>query len=304
MVRPGLANITFAPLDDSLRARAVLGAAWQQLEVVDVIDGRGIRPVYVARFREPESDSLRYVLDTAGTLDFVNGRTLTFRRAGRVRVAQVELTVRSVADATVRRPYQVLLADDGYRYSWIAEYRSGEISAGRRSFVVRVRSRSGGHPFAALDPGTVVLVDLDGDGTITEVPSVSVGGRMASSEQLVPFAPFQLGGELLEVTGIDSAGTALRLRRSHRQVAAVPGLRAPELQATLLDGARDRLSADAGRVRLVEFWATDCAFSEMVREPLNALARDARARPFTWLALAREGDAHIVRRRSSPGQNS
>lgn len=292
----GLTNIFFSPLADSASARAQLDAGWTTPEIADVVRDSGLVTILVVRFREPGDSAFHYVVDTTGRLDFVHGRRLTFRRRDDVLVADVDLEVRSRSGASVRLPYQILASDDGYTYARIAEYRRGRFRVGEREFAIKVQSASRNEPFFTLSPGTTFMIDLDGDGTIAEQNTITAGDRPMAAEQVIPSAPFVVSGAVLEFAAIDSAGRRLVVRPSRTRVAAVEGLEAPVLRGESLDGSRFRLDAHASAVTLIEFWSTECAFSERARPAANALAAEARAAGFTWVAPVKENDRATVRR--------
>lgn len=286
----GLTNIFFAAVPPSIRSAVRTGEGWSALELADVVSGEGIKPIYAARFKMPGSDQMHYVVDTAGDLDFTHARSLTFQRRIGVVVANFELEVRSTSGNHRRVPYQVLLSDDGYTYARIAEYRTGRVRVDGRDYALKLRSRSRNDPFYGANEGTVFLIDLDGDGQIAEQAAVTVGGRPVAAEQVMPHTPFLLGAHALEVTDLDSVGSRLVVRPSKTQVAAAVNFRAPELSAELLSGGGYQLSRQPGKVVLIEFWSTECAFSEKVRRAANDLAAAAGGTQYAWVAVARESD--------------
>jgi thiol-disulfide isomerase/thioredoxin len=293
--RAGLTNIFFATPGDSVQRRGRLGAAWAAVELADVVAADGLLPVHVARYKSPDDSAFRYVVDTAGTLDFTGGQQLEFRRERSVRVADIRLTVRSVSGVVQRLPYQILLADDRYAYARIAEYRAGRITVDGRQFLLRVRPRSRNHPFYSVDPGTVLLADIDGDGQISEQAAGSVGGRPAAAEQVTPGTPFRLGRRPLQLAQIDSAGTRLILRQWSGGTAAVEGFRAPALRGEHLAGGQYELPRRPGDVTLVEFWATDCPYSARVRPATNALAASLGGQRFRWVGVVKGSDREAIR---------
>jgi hypothetical protein len=266
------------------------------VEFAEVVAGDGLKPIYAARFKTSGGEAFHYVLDTAGTLDFTRARELTFQRRSAVRVADVDLDVRSRSGTYRRVPYQVLLSDDGYTYARIAEYRAGRLRVDGRDYLLKVRAASRNTPFYGLRPGTVFLVDLDGDGEIAEHAVATAGGRPAAAEEITPGAPFMVGGRVFEFSAIDSAGTRLAVRPSRTRIAAVEGFEAPDLAGDVLTGGRYRLSQRSGGVTLIEFWSTDCVFSERVRPAANTLAAAMRGTPYTWAAVVRESDRTAIAR--------
>jgi thiol-disulfide isomerase/thioredoxin len=235
------------------------------------------------------------VVDTAGTLDYTGGQQLQFRRERSVRVADIRLTVRSVSGAVQSLPYQILLADDGYTYARIAEYRAGRVTIDGREYPLRVRPRSRNHPFYSVDPGTVLLADIDGDGQLSEQAAGLVGGRPAAAEQITPGTPFRLGRQPLQLAQVDSAGTRLVLRPWSGGAAAVEGFRAPALRGERLAGGQYELPRRPGDLTLVEFWATDCPYSERVRPATNALASSLGGQRFRWVGVVKGSDRNAIK---------
>lgn len=280
----GLHNIFFDSVTAALHGSAQFGAEWRGVQIADVITEAGIRHVRVARFNSGEGAEQKYAVDTSGTLDFARAPVLSFERRGRLQIANIEVTVRSTSGSNRRVPYQVLVADDGYTYARIADYRVGRWRVDGHEYAVRVQNRSHGHPFYSLDPGTEFMIDLNGDGQLAAQASVTVNGRPMAAEQVLPAMPFTIGGRLFELAAIDSAGTQLSIRPSTRAVAVAEGRRAPSVIAKTLDGGVFRLSQATGKVVLLEFWATDCRYSEQVRTATNDLAGKYGSK-FAWVAM-------------------
>ena len=285
----GLTNIFFEPVPPALRGAVRLGERWSAVEIADVVKSDGLRTISVVRFRTPERDEFHYVVDTAGTLDFVHGHALTFRRDGDAKVADVELDIQSIAGAHRRLPYQIILADR-YTYARIAEYRRGRLHANGRDYALQVLSASRNDPFYGPTPNTMFLIDLNGDGKLEDKASVTGADGPAGAEQVLPRTPFLLGGRAFEVADVDSGGTRLVIRPSSATTAAVVNFKAPELVTETLGDRRYQLSLQRDSVVLIEFWSTSCGFSEKVRPALNELVTALRGTPFTWVAVAREQD--------------
>lgn len=291
----GMTNIFFDSIPKGLRDSMQLPATWRHVEAAEVVTGSGLYSALAVRFVPAETGDTTYLVDTEGSRDFLHAAPLTFERRGRVRVANVGINVRTRRGASHRVPYQVLVADDRYTYARIAEYRTGSVAIDGRHFAVVVRNRGRNHPFFTPDVGTVFFVDQDGDGTMAEQATLTMNGQPAAAEQVMPFRPFLLNGRPLEVIDIDSAGSTLRLRSARRTTAVSPSFRAPDVIAERLVGGEFRLASTLGRVVVLQFWATDCAFSERVRGAANQLVATS-GESLVWVAMSREKDRGVVLR--------
>jgi thiol-disulfide isomerase/thioredoxin len=289
----GMTNIYFDSIPTLLRDSMQLSPEWRHVEAAEVVSDSGLYSVRALRFSLAASGDTTYLVDIEGTLDFLHAVPLTFERRGNVRVANVPINVRTRRGGSRTVPYQVLVSNDMYTYSRIAEYRSGSVTLDGHEFAIVVRNRGRNHPFYTPDAGTVFWVDQDGDGKMAEQATLTVSGQPAAAEQVMPFRPFLLNGTPLEVTDIDSSGSVLTLKPVRRTAAVSPSFRAPEIVAQRLAGGELRLSAMRGRVVLLQFWATDCAFSERVREAANQLAAKSGA-SLAWLAMSKERDRGVV----------
>jgi hypothetical protein len=291
----GMSNIFFDSIPPAIRDSVRLDKSWTDVQLADVVSGDGLVTVYAARFKLPGAADTQYVVDTNGDLDFTNEQPLTFRIVNDLRVADLDIDVRAKAGTRRRVPYQVLLGD-GYTYARIAEYDGGVLRLAGREYAVKIRSAFRNYPFHARNEGTLLFIDLDGDGRIAEYPDGTARGLGFGPEQVDISAPFLLAGRAYEVATIDSAGSQLVLRPSDVRVAAVVGFQAPDFTAQLPSGVKYQLTGDRGKVTLIEFWSVECAFSETARAALNELAKRQEGSGFTWVALARENDARIVQR--------
>lgn len=288
----GMSNIFFDSVPVVLTDSVKVAPIWRNLAIADVVAGPRMHAIRALRFTSIAADT-QYLVDTVGDLDFRRAAQLVFERRGAMRVANVDLTVRSLAGTVRRVPYQILLSDDRYSYARIAEYRTGIINVDGRPFDVSVRNRGRSQPFYTDDDHTVFMFDLNGDGEFAEQAQLTMGGHPVAAEQVMPHRPFFLNGHAFEVSAIDSAGTRLQVSRSTRTSAVAPHFHAPELRAPLLLGGEFRLSAQRGSVTLIEFWATNCPHSERVRRALNALA-DSGGPSLHWIAIARERDSTVI----------
>jgi thiol-disulfide isomerase/thioredoxin len=290
----GLSNIFFAPPSPEIQRAMRTGEEWTGIEIADIVDGDGLRTIYAARFKLPGTDQMRYVVDTAGNLDFVHGRSLTFQPWPHIEVANLSLDVRTTRGTHRRIPYQVSRSDDGYTYARIAEYLTGRMRVDGKEYAIKIRSQNRDEPFYSPGPGTVFLIDLDGNGEIAEKPSVTRDGAPAAAEQVMARTPFMLGKQAWEMADLDSMGSRLVVRPTKTSVAAVENFKAPQLVARTLSGGSYRLSKQSDVV-LVEFWSVSCGFCEKARPAANELADAERGR-FTWLAVARETDRAEIER--------
>jgi thiol-disulfide isomerase/thioredoxin len=291
----GLSNIFFAAPSPEIQRAMRTGEGWTGIEIADVVKGEGLRTIYAARYKLPSTDQIHYVVDTAGNLDFAHAQSLRFKPWPRILVANLDLDIHTTRDAHRRIPYQVSQSDDGYTYARIAEYLTGRIQVDGKGYAVKVRSAYRFEPFYGPGPGTVFLIDLDGNGEIAEKASVTLNGAPAAAEQVMARTPFMLGKKAWEIADIDSMGSRLVIRRTNTRVAAVENFRAPQIVAKTLSGRSYRLSKQAGVV-LVEFWSVNCGFCEKARPAVNELADAERGTSFTWLAIARENDRVEIER--------
>jgi thiol-disulfide isomerase/thioredoxin len=290
----GLSNIFFAPPSPEIQRAMRTGEGWAGVEIADIVDGDGLRTIYAARFKVSGTDQMHYVVDTAGNLDFAHGQPLTFQPWPHIEVANLTLDVHTTRGTHRRIPYQVSRSDDGYTYARITEYLTGRMRVGGKDYSVKIRSAYRDDPFYTPGPGTVFLIDLDGNGEIAEKPSVTRDGAPAAAEQVMARTPFMLGKQAWEVADLDSMGSRLVVRLTKTRVAAVENFKAPQLVARTLNGRKYQLSKQSDIV-LVEFWSVSCGFCEKARPAANELADAERGR-LTWLAIAHETDRVEIER--------
>ena len=290
----GLSNIFFAPPSPEIQRAMRRGEGWTGIEIADIVDGDGLRTIYAARFKVPGTDQMHYVVDTAGNLDFAHGQSLTFQPWPHIEVANLSLDVHTTRGTHRRIPYQVSRSDDGYTYARITEYLTGRMRVAGKDYAVKIRGAYREDPFYTPGPGTVFLIDLDGNGEIAEKPSVTRDGAPAAAEQVMARTPFMLGKQAWEVADLDSMGSRLVVRQTKTRVAAVENFKAPQLAARTLNGRKYQLSKRSDVV-LVEFWSVSCGFCEKARPAANELA-DAERGKLTWLAIAHETDRAEIER--------
>ena len=283
----GMSNLFMDSLPPATTDSVRTPSEWTSMKLTDIVSNAGLRSIRVLRFTTNGNPQPQYAVDTVGDLDFTHAPVLTFERYKNILVANIELTIRATSGNERRVPYQVLVSDDGYTYARIADFRTGTIRVDGRDFAVRVRNLTRGHPFYAPNAGTEFMVDLNGDGQFAERATVTVEGRPVAAEQVLAETPFMLAGRMFEVADIDSAGFRLRIRPSTREVAVAENRRAPEFVANQLPTGVFRLSQQVGKVVLIEFWATDCKYSEQVRVAANELVAKYGSK-YIWVAVAKD----------------
>jgi thiol-disulfide isomerase/thioredoxin len=287
----GLSNIFFASPAPEIQRAMRTGDGWTGFEIAEVVAGDGLVPIYAARFKTQGSEEMHYLVDTAGNLDFAHGESLTLlpdAHNPHMRFARLDLDVHTTRGAHRRIPYQVMASDDGYTYARIAEYLTGTILVSGKEYATKIRSAYRDEPFYTPGPGTVFLIDLDGNGEIAEKPSITSNGAPAAAEQVMAGAPFRLGKQAWEIAELDSVGSTLVIRPTKSRVAPVENFKAPKLVVTTLNGRPYQLSKHPDVV-LLEFWSVNCGFCEKARPAANELAQAERGK-YTWLAVALEGD--------------
>lgn len=207
------------------------------------------------------------------------------------RCGTVELPV-GRAGALVR--LQVAASDvEPYVYGRIAEYRRGRLHAREREARVEVwpahRGALSFDELAALEvfsgarPDPVQRrTELDSTGSLRFGDAVDGG--------------FVIGEQRFVIDSIDPGGLRLHLRRGGEMALAERGFRMPPFAGTQLDGAAFRMARSPGRLTVVEFWSTECPFSERARPEAVRLAAALASRGAVFVSMARETDTAAVRR--------
>ncbi len=124
--------------------------------------------------------------------------------------------------------------------------------------------------------------------------------RTPSLQSSVRFHPTALIALLLLVGGV-----AYALRASSAERGSAPGLgqggparvgdAAPDFELPLLEGGSAQLSAERGRVVVLNFWATWCEPCRGEMPALQALGEELRGQPLTLWAIDYQEDAPHVR---------
>lgn len=255
----------------------------------DVAPGRRVEVIE----RRGGDGVLTYGVRVAG--DESGERTLGFapfaiRGSSDGRCATAEVPLDGQA-ATVR--LQVAFADK-YVYGRIAEYRVGHVRTARGRARVEVRPVHRGalqfHDLTALD----LFVSTDEQAVRRETVLDSAGTLRFGDRVTGAFA---LGvHEGYTIDSVTTGGTRLYLTRVGSRV-PVParGFRAPAFAGTGLDGRPYRLAGRPGRLTVIEFWSTECPFSERARPAANQLADAVLARGGAYVMAVRESDTAAVR---------
>jgi thiol-disulfide isomerase/thioredoxin len=204
------------------------------------------------------------------------------------RCATAELHVEGVAHPL---RMQVATAEE-WVYGRIAEYRAGYMATDGFNARIEIHPRSR----AAIGLNTLenveIFVSRDGTDEIRTASQRLETGEVLFSDEAGE--AFLLGKTAF---AIDSLSTdSRRLYLSEIDDAALPyrGFEAPEFAGTDLDGNPHHLSDHLGEVVVIEFWSTECVFSEIARPQANHLAAELEATSGTLIAMARESDVEML----------
>jgi peroxiredoxin len=290
----GMSNLFFAPLEDK---RFRYPAGWKHAEVSPLLENPACAPVSVIRYKI-NSGLTNYVVDTNADLDFSTEKSLEFRQAETLRVADFQVTVRpKSASAGPSRSvsYQIILSDDGYVYGRISEYRQGQIRIDDKSYQLRLTARNRNTPSFNLSGDSVCAIDIDGDGEFTSRWHLSKTGEILPNEQIELSSPFMLGQRKLGFVELDKAGAFLKIQPSVEEISISPGFRAPDFTLKGLEEEQYTLASLKGKIVLVEFWSVNCPVCRRVLPEVNTLIEKNRGADFVALAVAREENAEEIK---------
>jgi hypothetical protein len=241
-------------------------------------------PIEVVR-RIDHNRDMGYTLRVASTAE---EEVLEFSPTQLGQCATAELQLEGVAHP-VR--IQISTADE-WVYGRIAEHRVGEFAIDGQSARIEVYPVSG----EAISMNALESVEIYVSPEVIG-PVRRISERMESGE--VIFSHLVGGAFLLGETGlaVDSlSADSRRVYLSEVGDAAFPsrGFPAPEFVGTDLTGKDHRLSDYLGQVVILEFWSTECPFSESARLQSNQLAAALQAVGGTLIAMSRESDAEVL----------
>jgi thiol-disulfide isomerase/thioredoxin len=241
-------------------------------------------PIEVVR-RNDDGREIRYSLRIPSRLE---EEVLVFTPTRLGRCATAEFRLEGVA-----HPLRIQISTaEEWVYGRIAEYRAGYFST--EGYRTRVEVHPGSRDAIGLN--TVEHVEIYVGSDMTK-PVRRFSERLESGE--VVFADHVGPAFLIGRTGfgVDSLSTdSRRLYLTEIGDTTLPyrGFVAPEFAGIDLDGNAHWLSGHLGQVVVVEFWSTECAFSELARPQANQLAAALESAGGTYIAMSREPDANMV----------
>jgi thiol-disulfide isomerase/thioredoxin len=241
-------------------------------------------PFEVVR-RSDDGREMRYSLRIPSRLE-EEGLVFTSTRLGRCATAEIRLE-------GVAHPLRIQISTaEEWVYGRIAEYRAGYFST------EGYRTRVEVHPASrdAIGLNTIAQVEIYVGSDMTK-PVRRLSERLESGE--VVLADHVGDAFLVGRTGFAVDSLSIDSRRLYLTEigdTALPyrGFVAPEFAGTDLDGKAHRLSGHLGQVVVIEFWSTECAFSELARPQANQLAAALESAGGTYIAMSREPDADKV----------
>lgn len=186
---------------------------------------------------------------------------------------------------------QIATAEE-WVYGRIAEYRAGHLAIDGFNAWIEVHPRGRAAIGLNVLKDAEIFVGRDGTGSIRRFSERLETGEVLFSDQVGE--AFRLGETAFAV---DSLSTdSRRLYLSQLQDAALPyrGFVAPEFVGTDLDGNAYDLADHLGQLVVIEFWSTECVFSEMARPHSNQLGAELKAANGNLILMARESDVEML----------
>ena len=255
----------------------------------------------VARFAAPQAGSLVEIVrrgDPGGSPRY------TTRVAGQESQAPLEFepmergscSTTEVSLPGMGTPVRIQVAiSDRWVYGRVAEHREGVLVTPAESVHIEVQARTrNGLRFNELS-GVQLFVDQDGDGRVRRRSELGPSGRTVLVGDAVG-QRFKVDDAAFEVLGLSDGGADITLRRVEDAPAPFRGFKSPDLIGTKLDGTPFRLGDSAGRVVILEFWSTECPFSERARPDAQLLAAQLQSGGGRYISIARESDIAAVRK--------
>ncbi|MGH7636113.1 MAG: TlpA family protein disulfide reductase [Gemmatimonadaceae bacterium] len=207
-----------------------------------------------------------------------------------VRCGTIELPV-GHGDSLVR--LQVAASEtEPYVYGRVAEYRVGRFAFRRGQARLEVWPANRGlltfDELASLDVFAHV-----GGGPLRRRTELDSAGSLRFGDAVA--WGFVLDGQRFVIDSVTRGGARLHLRGGSETAVAERGFRMPPFAGRQLDGREYRLIQSPGRLTVVEFWSTECPFSERARPEATRLAAALALRGAAFISVARETDTAKVR---------
>ncbi len=211
--------------------------------------------------------------DGGGSLRRVDWDPLT---TSGIRSASVAFQVAYGKKSTVE-PYRVRLLWDPRTPVVIVyfrdSYRTGTIALGDTSYPIALVDGNSDGRYDDL-AGDVLYIDVDRDGRFLTTSD--------SHERYLAAEPFNIAGTVYRVTQVTPDGSRLTVGRSDAQVAEKPplevGHKAPGFTARDEAGRTIDLSSLAGKVVVLDFWASWCEPCRVLLPTVGAIHDDLGAR--------------------------
>jgi hypothetical protein len=205
------------------------------------------------------------------------------------RCATAELRLEGVA-----HPLRIQISTaEEWAYGRIAEYRAGYFST--EGYRTRVEVHAGSRDAIGLNTIEHVEIYIGSDMTnpIRRFSEQLESGEVVFSDQVGE--AFLLGRTGFAADSLSTDSRRLFLTEIGDTTLPYRGFVASEFAGTDLGGKAHRLSDHLGQVVVIEFWSTECAFSELARPQANQLAAGLESAGGTYIAMSRELDADMVR---------
>lgn len=284
----GLSNVFFERATASVPFR-VDGST--DTQIATIVEGPELQPVRAVRWKT-DTGGWAYAVDTNGDSSFADETPLAFAPVEHARdtiyLAGFSARVQARDGAGRIVPLQFVVAGN-YTYVRPRETRLGVWDVGGTQMTVRLRPRSRNDVLGRALDDWEVAIDLNADGRLMTRRDTGATVSAQQSEE-VGDRPFFARGQAWRIT--TRTATAITIVSADPRMRAVSeGFLSPALPARTLHPSRavpDLTRSTGDSLTVIEFWATDCPYSEQSRPALNALRTELTRAPVRWFSIARD----------------
>jgi hypothetical protein len=215
---------------------------------------------------------------------------LTFERTATGSCAQASVWLPSISDTVL---INVSTAEPKWAYGRVAEHRAGTVILpnGMTSRVEVYAASRNGIRFDNLRD-LEVYIDQNANGAIERYTAEQDGNALRLGEGVVEM--FTLGGQHYQLNLVGDGARHLLIQTVEPRPAPFRGYRAPTIDGVDTKGRRRVF--DPASLTVIEFWSTECPFSEAVRSQSIRLAEEIGRMGGQYISMSRETDSALVSR--------
>jgi len=249
-------------------------------------------PIVMGKFETDDGNSV-YALDTDYDQDFEDEEFLELRTRETYEIASQSIRLLEDHNKHGSELNLHFVITGAYDFVSNGSYLKGHIQHAEQNIPIKIINKSTNEPLFKNTSNLIALIDINQDEKFEQDWSISDDGRIMPSEEFSLKEPILLFGKPW-VFELSENAEQLSLIQTEVDTASATGFYFGDFELSKLDSSNFKLEDINHRFKLIEFWSTNCSFSEKARTGINKI-QDQFSDVLIVISTPREQNLSIVK---------